>query len=560
MTKFGCILFLVIFRLCSCSILEAAQQPFSSFAGDYECLLFDGNYSDSISSGGPKNISDCPDGIICRGKLRVTISQSGAFTASAEYIDSKPVGVLANTVLTESGTLRIPATEDFTAGVKMLRDVSLKKVSFKGVLKTINSESAEVDTTKKTTVSGGDYGLNFKVSLEDLTSLFSPASSKHPKIAVEFIDRNALKDLNRPSYVSKGNGFISVPKNLATKLNPHPKGTYVCSGPAPSDPEFLSDLSEGATMLLRTAISSLGLATTNFSLGGFVSAGSISTIANKLIPLSGRLRMDSTFTYYSMSSIDNIPGSRLENTKGGAAYRIIFQFASTNRLIKPPTREFELLLGTESYFDDSCLLKSKSKYVMSNETNFEWRIGRGVAFDDTSNPMVSVDPTKQGEGLNDYYFDDPARSILLSKHKLYTGAGKYSLIIGNPASPLVKYELNLNAKGALTNATFVSSDSWTISGANKNKALKFAFDPTKGEINGTLRVAGNFYQNPQAYFNGSTTTRLMSKQITLFGGIYDQPADLFIPGHAGRVVAIGNANPYAEKYFDLGPAWILIAD
>jgi hypothetical protein len=229
-------------------------------------------------------------------------------------------------------------------------------------------------------------------------------------------------------------------------------------------------------------------------------------------------------------------------------------------LIEKTTKNFELMLGTENYFDDSCLLNSGKKYVMSNETNFEWRIGKGAAFNDTSNPMVSVDPTEQGEGSNDYDFGAPAVCILLSKHKLSTGAGKYSLIIGNPASPLVKYELDLNAKGALTNATFVSSNSWTISGVNKNKALKFAFNPIKGEINGTLRVSGNFYQSPQAYFNGSIATRLMSKQITLFGGIYDQPANLFIPGLAGRVVAIGNANPYAEEDFDLGPAWILIAN
>jgi hypothetical protein len=462
MTKFGCILFLVIFRLCSCSILEAAQQPFSSFAGDYECLLFDGNYSDSISSGGPKNISDCPDGIICRGKLRVTISQSGAFTASAEYIDSKPVGVLANTVLTESGTLRIPATEDFTAGVKMLRDVSLKKVSFKGVLKTIDSESAEVDTTKKTTVSGGDYGLNFKVSLEDLTSLFSPASSKHPKISVEFIDRNALKDLNRPSYVSKGNSFVSVPQSLFDRVNP--AGTYITSEPSFDDPNSPRDLSEGSTFLVRTVISKSGLTTNKFNLATSAFSGPMSNIVNKFIALSGKLRMDSTFVYYSVFNIDKISGTLLENPKKGATYRDTFHLAFTNRLIEQTTRKFELLIGTEAYFDDSCLLNAGNKRVMSNETNFEWRSWKGVAFDDTSKPMVSVDPTEQGEGLNDYYFDDPARSILLSKHKLYTGAGKYSLIIGNPASPLVKFELNLNAKGALTNATFVSSDSWNISG------------------------------------------------------------------------------------------------
>ena len=208
-------------------------------------------------------------------------------------IDSKPAGVLASTFLKESGTLRIPATSDFTDGVKILRDLTVKKVSFKGALKTSGPDSADVDTTKKTTVSGGDYGLNFKVSLEDLTSLFSPASSKHPKISAEFIDRNALKDLNRPSYVSKGNGFVSVPQSLFDRVNP--AGTYIASEPSSDDPDFSWDLSEGSTFLVRTTISKSGLTTHNSNLAASAFSGPMSNILNKFIALSGKLRMDNTF-------------------------------------------------------------------------------------------------------------------------------------------------------------------------------------------------------------------------------------------------------------------------
>ena len=102
-----------------------------------------------------------------------------------------------------------------------------------------------------------------------------------------------MKDLNRPSYVSKGNGFVSVPQSLFDRVNP--AGTYIASEPSSDDPDFSWDLSEGSTFLVRTTISKSGLTTHNSNLAASAFSGPMSNILNKFIALSGKLRMDNTF-------------------------------------------------------------------------------------------------------------------------------------------------------------------------------------------------------------------------------------------------------------------------
>jgi hypothetical protein len=523
----------------------------SGFAGTYECLLFDGDYSDSLAVAGTlRNISKSPDGIVVRGKLVVTVTKTGAFTAAADYIESRAPEVIPNSVLTESGTIQIPKTEDCTAGIKKLRDLRMKRLTFSGVLSGTAAGKGVLDRSKKLKVTGGNYGLDLSFALESVSSSLTTANSTQPRVMAALTDRECLGDLQRPSYVSKGSSFVLVSKFLPQA---NPTGRYITTMPEVSDPDFPKDLSEGSTNLLKFDVSASGLVTYSIEV-----PDPSASISFALIP--GRLSVDGTVVFQFFLT-GKAPGSDLRNPRNKSQYIWTFAAFSTVKLVNHPQRQFELLLGPDSFSESSYLLKVGAKHVMSDETNLEWRIEHYVGFTDdysTGKPVAkSAVQTDQAEGQNDYTFNQNVRAIMLKNHSLSKSAGKYSLIIGNPEAPFAKYDVTLSAQGKLLDAVVVSEGSWTVQGP-KASALKLSFDATKGQLTGSLPVQGSFYRSEREIEAEDAEPVKMKKTISLFGGVYDEPANLFNPSLRGKVVAIGNANPYSLWYTIFGPAWILV--
>lgn len=533
-----------------CHPIHGAVQ-LSSFAGTYECLLFDGGYSDSVAAAAAlRDISKSPDGIVVRGKLVVTVTKTGAFTAAADYIESRAPGVLSNTVLAESGTIQIPKTEHCTAGIKKLRDLKRKRLTFSGVLSSTSAGQGVLDSSKKLKVTGGNYGLDLSFALEAVGSSLTTANSTQPRMMAALTDRECLGDLQRPSYVSKGSGFVLVAKFLPQA---NPTGRYIATMPEVSDPEFPKDLSEGSTNLLKFEVSASGLVTYSIEV-----PDPTTSISFALIP--GRLSVDGTVVFQFFVT-GKAPGGDLRNPRKKSEYIWTFAAFSTAKLVNHPQRQFELLLGPDSFSESSYLLKVGAKNVMSDETNLEWRIEHYVGFTEelsSGKPVTrSAVQTDQAEGQNDYAFNQNVRAIMLKNHALSKSAGKYSLIIGNPEVPFARYEVTLSAEGKLLNAVLVSEGSWTVHGP-KASALKLSFDATKGQLTGSLPVQGSFYRNEREIEAEDTEPVNMKKTISLFGGVYDEPANLFNSSLRGKVVAIGNANPYSVWYTTFGPAWILV--
>ena len=523
----------------------------SSFAGTYECLLFDGDYSDSVAvTGALRDISKSPDGIVVRGKLVVTVTKTGAFTAAADYIESKAPGVIPNSVLTESGTIQIPKTQYYTAGVKKLRDLSRKRLTFSGALAATSAGRAALDSSQKVKVTGGSYGLDLGFAMESVASSLTASASIQPRLTASLTDRQCLADLQRPAYVSKGSGFVSVSK-FSTQANP--VGRYIATMPVVNDPYFPKDLSEGSTNLLRYEISASGLVT--FSVEVPNPLASVSFVL-----LSGRLSADGTVVLHDFFT-GKLPGNLLPNPRKNSVFTWARTLATSAKLAAHPQRQFDLLWGPDSFEESSCLLKAGAKNVMSDETNQQWREGHFVGFTDdlsTGTPVrKSVVQTDRAEGENNYGTNEYVKAIMPTRHFLSTANGKYSLIIGNPDSPFAKYEVKLSSKGKLLEAVLVSEGSWTVQGV-KSKALKLSFDASKGQLTGSLPVRGSFYKNEREIEDPDTEPVNINKTVSLFGGIYDEPASVFNASLKGKVVAIGNACPYSVWYTSFGPAWILV--
>ena len=544
-------IFTFVFLILTSEQTYGSSHSFSKFAGTYECLLYDEAYSVSAAvPGALRDISKSPDGIVVRGKLVVTVTSTGAFTAAVDYIESRAPEVIPNSVLTEVGTIQIPKTQHCTAGVKKLRDLSSKKLNFTGILTLTPAGTAVLDSTRKVKVTGGSYNLDPSFTLESVESPLTSAASIQPRLSASLTDIECVRDLQSFPYVSKGSGFV-----LVSKFSPqaNPSGRYITTFPVVDDLEFPKDLSVGSTNLLKFDISASGVMT--------YSAGLPDATGSVLFKLtSGGLAVDGRFVFHLFLK-GKAPGSSLLNPRKKAEYVWAVSSASTARLVKHAQRKFELLLGPDSFTEFSFLLKAGAKNVMSDETNLEWRVEHRVgSLEDVSNGQVvtkSAVQTDQAEGENGYDFGENIKAIMLKHHRLSSSGGRYSLIIGNPGEPLTKYEVTLSAKGKLLDAVFISQKSWSVQSI-KSKALKLSFDATSGQLTGSLPVRGSFYKNELQIEDEDAFPSEMNKTITLFGGIYDEPASLFNPSLKGRVVAIGNARPYSVWYTEYGPAWILV--